>query len=62
MYKERSAEELLMDAIILYREENYNRGNEKVAERDARLLSHANSIIAKFELYLKTIEKLKRSL
>ena len=59
MYRERTAEEILMDDIKMYHEENYSKGGEKNADRNERLLYRAEKIIDKMELYLKTIRKFK---
>jgi len=57
MHRDRTAEQILMDDIKMYYDDCYTHGNERVAERDSRLLMRAERLIDKFELYLKTLEK-----
>ena len=54
--KDITVEEILLNQIYDYY--NYNnqtvRGKEKAIDRDKRLIRNANSLIDKFEIYLKT--------
>jgi len=49
--------QILLQDIFWYKENQSYKNNERVAERNERLLAHANRVIDKLEIYLKVTEE-----